>query len=543
MKSECKQCGKVLQTPELRRNKYICPECGKYLRVPARERIRFICDKNFFEEWDEGLFTTNVLKTENYEDEIKSAQEKTGLNEAVVTGRAMVFGREIALGVMDAGFMMGSMGHVVGEKITRLFERATDNKLPVFLFCCSGGARMQEGMVSLMQMAKTSAAVARHSDAGLFYCPILTDPTTGGVTASFASLGDVIIGEPNATIGFAGKRVIRQTIGEELPEGFQTAEFVEKHGLIDGITERKRLRSIILFLIITNRRHEGYSNFSKELKGTFKAFSANRYTKFLTRSMTPWERVRNIRQMSFPTTIQYISEIFDVFVEMKGDRLYKDDRSVIGGIAMLDGQPVTVITIYRGKSASDMAKRHYGMPMPEGYRKALRLMKQAEKFGRPVITFINTLGAFCGVSAEERGQGEAIARNLMEMSKLRVPILTVITGEAGSGGALALAMGNEVWMLENATYSILTPEGYASILWRDSSRAEEAAEKMHITAQELKKLGVIDKIIPEYGGASKDTVKKISDYLKKSIIRFLKRMSKLNENEIIKERFEHYRRI
>lgn len=402
---------------------------------------------------------------------------------------------------------------------------------------------MQEGIISLMQMEKTSAALKRHADAGLFYCSILTDPTTGGVTASFASLGDVIMAEPNATIGFAGKRVIKQTIGEELPDGFQTSEFLQEHGMIDGIVQRKRIRQMIQFLSVTNRKRTGYANFTGETKRIFFPFLADYMHGAFAQEKSAWEKVRDNRGSVRPASVDYIKRIFDIFVELKGDRLYGEDGAVIGGIAALEGQPVTVIADYRGKDIKENIERNFGMPMPEGYRKALRLMKQAEKFNRPVISFVNTQGAYPGVGAEERGQGWAIAQNLFELSALKVPILVIIIGEGGSGGALATAVGDEVWMLENATYSVLSPEGYASILWKDSGRAAEAAEKMHMVSQDLRNLGVIDKIIPEFGGANDKTVEKIAKYMKREIMNFLKRTDKMEVCELLDRRYKKVRKF
>ncbi|MBQ7463559.1 MAG: acetyl-CoA carboxylase, carboxyltransferase subunit beta, partial [Lachnospiraceae bacterium] len=482
----CKCCGRTWDLSDLRRKRFICPECGYYFRIPARERIRTVCDRGTFEEWFGEMTTTNRLNHEGYDEKLEKAKEATGLNEAVITGKGEMFGSPFALAVCDSNFLMGSMGYVVGEKITRMIERATDEKLPVFVFCCSGGARMQEGLISLMQMEKTAAAVARHGQAGLLYCTILTDPTMGGVTASFAMLGDVIAAEPGAEIGFAGKRVIRQTIGEELPHGFQTAEFMEKHGMIDGIVERRVMKKVLFFML--HSHSDRYKTTGAENIREIISKSGANPPLFKSETKSKWEKVRSIRSSDFVPTMTYISKIFDIFIELKGDRKYRDDRSVVGGIALIDGRPVTVITEYRGYDIKEAVERNFGMPMPEGYRKSYRLMKQAEKFNRPIITFINTPGAYCGVGAEERGQGEAIAQNLLLMSTLKVPVLAIIVGEAGSGGALALAVGNEVWMFENAIYSILTPEGFASILWKDASRAEEAAEKMHISAGDLIKL-------------------------------------------------------
>ena len=465
------------------------------------------------------------------------------MKEAVTVGECEIYGEKAVIGICESKFMMGSMGHVVGEKVTRAIEKATELRLPVFLFCCSGGARMQEGIVSLMQMAKTSAAIKRHGEAGLLYATILTDPTTGGVTASFAMLGDVIMAEPGALIGFAGPRVIKQTLGQRLPDGFQTAEFLQEHGFVDGIVRRENLKKTLYFLITTHRCSEGnYADFKKNIDFHFEPTEIVKERSFLTLPRTAWEKVKTVRRVDRPAATDYIPYIFDYVVEAHGDRYYGDDKALVGAVAFLDGQPVTVLADVKGKDFTECARRNYGMPMPEGYRKALRLMKQAEKFHRPIISFVNTPGAFCGVEAEERGQGEAIARNLLEMSALKVPVLCILIGEGGSGGALATAVGNEVWMMENATYSILSPEGFASILWKDADRAREASEVMNITSEDLKRLGVIERIVPEYGGADQSTVEAIGGYLKEHIKEFLQKYTGMTGEQIAEERYERFRK-
>ena len=230
-------------------------------------------------------------------------------------------------------------------------------------------------------------------------------------------------------------------------------------------------------------------------------------------------------------------------MELHGDRAFRDDGAMIGGLALLDGQPVTVIGVQKGRNTKDNITRNFGMPSPEGYRKALRLMKQAEKFNRPIINFIDTPGAFCGIEAEERGQGEAIARNLMEMSDLKVPVLSIVIGEGGSGGALAIGVGNEVWMLENATYSILSPEGFASILWKDSKKAKEAAEIMKITAKDLKSLGIIEQVIEEPYPACEENLEEISENMKTKMREFLQRMDKKTKEELAEDRYERFRKM
>ena len=540
---KCPKCKKMINRDRAAKNKYVCYECGYYFRVKTHNRIRMVADRKSFQPWFEEIEESNPLKYEGYEEKLAEAREKSGVKEAVTVGECEIYGEKAVIGICESKFMMGSMGHVVGEKVTRAIEKATELRLPVFLFCCSGGARMQEGIVSLMQMAKTSAAIKRHGEAGLLYATILTDPTTGGVTASFAMLGDVIMAEPGALIGFAGPRVIKQTLGQRLPDGFQTAEFLQEHGFVDGIVRRENLKKTLYFLITTHRCSEGnYADFKKNFDFDFEPTEIVKERSILTLPRTAWEKVKTVRRVDRPAATDYIPYIFDYVVEAHGDRYYGDDKALVGAVAFLDGQPVTVLADVKGKDFAECARRNYGMPMPEGYRKALRLMKQAEKFNRPIISFVNTPGAFCGVEAEERGQGEAIARNLLEMSALKVPVLCILIGEGGSGGALATAVGNEVWMMENATYSILSPEGFASILWKDADRAREASEVMNITSEDLKRLGVIERIVPEYGGADQSTVEAIGGYLKEHIKEFLQKYTGMTGEQIAEERYERFRK-
>ena len=538
---DCKACGKKVDRAEAIRRLYVCPECGGYFRVNAKNRIKMVADTGSFTSWFDDIEGGNPLGFPGYEEKLHAVQEKTGLKEGVVIGKAQIYGEDTVLGVVDARFLMGSMGHVVGEKIAAAVERATEEKLPVILFCCSGGARMQECIVSLMQMAKTSAALKKHSKAGLLYMPVLTDPTTGGMTASFAMLGDIILAEPKALIGFSGPRVIEQTIGQKLPAGFQRSEFQVEHGFVDRIVERKDLKKTLYDILKLHHKREGFVNLEKNEQLSAAPSELMRERAAKTPLKDAWEKVEMARKVSRISSGEYIEAIFDGFMEMHGDRYFGDDPAILGGVAYLDGQPVTVIGVQKGKDLKDCLKHNYGMPSQEGYRKALRLMKQAEKFNRPVITFVNTSGAFCGMEAEERGQAEAIARNLYEMSALKVPILCMMIGEGGSGGALALSVGNEVWMMENATYSVLSPEGFASILWKDSKRAKEAAGVMKITAHDLHELHIVDKIIPEYGGADSKALDSIARYMKVNIREFLERESGKTGEELAEERYRRFR--
>ena len=532
---KCNKCGGAIIAEDVKKDHYICPKCGGYFRVHARRRIEMITDEGSFEEWDSDLQGGNPLEYKGYEEKLKKLQEKTGLSEAVVTGKAKIDGREAVIGVCDGRFLMASMGEAVGEKIARAVERATKERLPVILFACSGGARMQEGIVSLMQMAKTSAALKRHSDAGLLYISVLTDPTTGGVTASFAMLGDVILAEPKALIGFAGPRVIEQTIGQKLPDGFQRAEFLLEHGFLDAIVERPQMKETLSKILALHEVGEG-TGFNRK-KCDVELTSGSKM------NMTAWQRVELSRRKDRPVGSDYIDALFTDFVEFHGDRYFADDKAIIGGVTRFHGTPVTVIAQAKGRNTKENIERNFGMPQPEGYRKALRLMKQAEKFSRPVICLVDTPGAFCGLEAEERGQGEAIARNIYEMSGLRVPVVSIIIGEGGSGGALAMATSDEVWMLENSIYSILSPEGFASILWKDSSKAKEAAEVMKLTAENLKAQGIVERVFAEPEEYIVQNMDVVIMQMDEAIEEFLMKYKSLSEQELIEHRYERFRNM
>ena len=467
-------------------------------------------------------------------------QEKTKLTEAVVTGKAEINGLETVIGVCDGRFLMSSMGEAVGEKIARAVERATKERLPVILFACSGGARMQEGIISLMQMAKTAAALKRHSDAGLLYISVLTDPTTGGVTASFAMLGDVILAEPKALIGFAGPRVIEQTIGQKLPKGFQRSEFLLEHGFIDRIVAREEQKTVLSEIL---QMHQKADRPRRERTAPCPEKRMEAPAPDKEGGLSAWERVQISRMKDRPVGSDYIQSLFTDFMEFHGDRYFADDKAIIGGIARFHGQPVTVIAQAKGTTTKENIERNFGMPSPDGYRKALRFMKQAEKFGRPVICFVDTPGAFCGLEAEERGQGEAIAKNIYEMSGLKVPVLSIIIGEGGSGGALAMATADEVWMLENSIYSILSPEGFASILWKDSTKAKEAAGVMKLTARDLYKAGVVEKVFSEPSHYTVLNLEEVTGRISEGIEEFLEKYENVPVEELTQRRYERFRRM
>lgn len=538
---KCPGCGGIMFREDFEKTGSVCTQCGLHYRLDSRARLALTVDAGSFEEWDTGMMSENPIGFAGYPEKLGQLRSQTGLKDAVITGMARIGGQACAIGIMDSTFMMGSMGSVVGEKITRLFERARDLKLPVITFAASGGARMQEGIVSLMQMAKTSAAVGRFQDDGLLYISVMTDPTTGGVTASFASLGDIIISEPGTLIGFAGRRVIEGTIAQELPEGFQRAEFLLEHGFLDLIVPRKGLKNMLASLLCLHNPACGPTAAQPAAEaaealpeGAARPSAAKR---------TGSECLDLIRQKNRPVIGDYLPIIFDDVIELHGDRQYRDDAAMWCGIARLGGQPVTVVGHRKGRTLDENTRANFGMPHPEGYRKAMRLMRQADKFGRPVICLIDTSGAFCGVGAEERGQGEAIARNLRDMMQLRVPVIAVVMGEGGSGGALAIGICDELGMLSNALYSVISPRGFASLLWKDASREREAADILQITATDLQRLGICDTVIAEPADGAHTNLPATAAALRGYLLDALRRQSAKTVDRRLSDRYEKFRMI
>lgn len=604
----CHACKLFFDKEEIISEGFTCPACGTLQRLRSDERLALTVDAGSFEEWNAQMADSDPLAFPGYPEKIADQREKSGLEEAVRTGRATIAGLPVAIGVMESGFFMGSMGHVVGEKVAALIDRAIEERLPVVVFCASGGARMQEGLTSLMQMAKVSCAVERLSRAALPFITVLTDPTTGGVTASFAMQGDIILAEPGALIGFAGQRVIRDTIKQELPEGFQTAEFALEHGLIDAIVERSQLRSVLAQLLALHapsdaervvtyhsvmdalqvgagaygtvsvalearmagerlRAEEAASGFLRKVpvvggligRGAGEGAAEEADRRELDRHArrearragiegqaaagSAWESVQIARNVHRPTARRYIDGIVEGFIELHGDRSFADDGAILAGVGWISGHPVTVIAQEKGVNLADRVARNFGCPQPEGYRKSLRLMREAEKFDRPILCLVDTQGAFCGTEAEERGQGNAIADNLVFMAGLRVPVVSVLLGEGGSGGALALAVSNRVAMQEHAVYSVLSPEGFASILWKDGKRAPEAAEVMKMNARAVFEGGIVDAVISEGEGPAHENpdeaVAAVRDYVREAY----KELADLTPDELIAQRQERFARF
>jgi acyl-CoA carboxylase subunit beta len=488
--AHCPSCGASIYLRRLRRHGHVCPECSHHWRLGVDERLAALLDTDSFAEIGTELMSDDPLEfvdTKPYTDRVEAARRRTGAREAVRCGTATVEGQPVVVAALDFRFLGGSIGATTGEKICLAARTALARRTPLLVVCASGGARMQEGALSLMQLARTSQEIARLREAGVACINLNTDPTYGGATASFAMLGDVVIAEPAARIGFAGPDVIAQTIREALPAGFQTAEFLAASGMVDLVVARPAQRGVLGRLLGLLGNPAG-----RLPLGSVPAEVGTPDT-----DEPAWDTVRRARNLQRPTARDYCRAVFDDFLELHGDRLSGDDPAVIGGLARLGGRTVVAIGTQKGHAPGELVDNNFGMPQPAGYHKARRLMALAERLGAPVVTFVDTPGAFPGAEAEQRGQGTAIAECILAMSRLAVPTVAFVTGEGGSGGALSLAVGNRVLLLENAYYSVISPEGCATILWGESAAAPTAAEVLHLTAPQLRSLGVVDAVVAE----------------------------------------------
>ena len=565
--TKCPTCEEMLFNKQLDKQLRVCPNCGHHFRLSAEARIELLADAGTWAERDPGLQSVDVLgfvDLKPYPDRLAAAQAATGMRDAAVWGTASIDGTPVAMCVMDFGFMGGSMGAVVGEKVTRAAEHALEARLPLIVVSASGGARMQEGTLALMQLAKTMAALERLRRAGVPYLSILSDPTTGGVFASYAAVGDVNLAEPNALIGFAGSRVSSGTIAQELPPGFQRSEFLFAHGFIDRVVPRASLRDEVARLLrLIPVRPAASESLAPMLEMDLDRFRPLSFLSSIAEKVADialpdgdstaplaaagdprdvvWARVQLARNLHRPRTLELLGVMADEFVELHGDRLFGDDAAIVAALARIDGRRVVVVGQQKGADTDENIRRNFGMPHPEGYRKAMRVMELAERFGLPVVTFVDVPGAHPGPESEERGIAESIARSIGLMSHLRTPIVTVITGEGGSGGALAIAVADVVIALENAVYSVISPEGCASILWRTPDEAAAAAAAMRMTAAEQQALGVIDIVVPEPRDGAHADHPETARRLKAIILDRLAALEALPLDELVEARYQRYR--
>ena len=533
-RTSCILCDQDLRDSEFYDIFRVCPQCHFHYSMSARERIESLVDTNSFSEFNRTMISLDPLSFsygQSYNSSLFQDQRRTGLTEAVITGTAAIAGTPIMLVVLDFGFMGGTMGCAVGEKVTLALERAVKRGLATVAIVTSGGARIQEGVLSLMQMAKTAAAANRLNEAGLPLITVLANPATGQAYGSFANLADVILAEPGSIVGFSSLRVIKRASDKPLPTGAHSAESHLEHGMLDAVVPRTDLRTIIGVLV--------------DLLGTRYRLASGpggARSNITVSRPEAWTSVQLARHEERPTSTDYLARMLSQFVELHGDRAYADDPTIMSGIGQIAGQTVAVVAQERDTSADAHIRTiAESRTTPEGFRKAQRAMDLAEKFSLPLITLIDTSGPDLSEAAEERGLGNTIATTLAKMSGLSVPTISVVIGQAGSGGALALGVADRALMLEHAIYSAVTPEEAAEVIYQDASRAEEAASSMRLTAHDCLELGIIDQIVAEPPTGAHSDPDEAARILGRALVNELAKLQSRPAKKREKQRYAKYR--
>ena len=531
-RSECIVCALDFREDATYLGYKICPRCRFHYSLSAGERIESLVDPNSFREINRSLISLDPLSfasVKSYNSSIFQDQQRTGLTEAVLTGTASIAGTQVMLIVLDFGFMGGTMGCAVGEKIALTLERATKMELPTVAIITSGGTRIQEGVLSLMQMAKTTVAANRLNQAGLPLITILANPATGQAYGSFANLADIILAEPGAIVGFSSLRVIDRASDLPLPLESHTTESHLKHGMLDAVVQRTELRPVLGVLLDLLGTKYRLSNFSENVG----------YASGVPRPQA-WTSVQMSRHQSRPTAADYMSRIFGQFVELHGDRSYGDDPTVMSGLGQIAGQTVAVIGQQR-VAGSNGSVGSDSRTTPEGFRKAQRAMNLATKFSLPLLTLVDTTGPDLSEAAEERGLGNAIANTMALMSGLESPTISVVIGQAGSGGALAFGVADRVLMLEHAIYTAVSPEEAAEVIYQDASRAEEAATSMRLTARDCLDLGIIDQVVAEPSNGAHSDPDEAARLLHRAIVSELSQLQSMSQKKRDRDRYKKYR--
>lgn len=531
----CLVCGARLEESELYSQYRVCPVCRFHYSMTARERINSLADPGTFREINRSIVSLDPLSFSSrvpYKQRLFQDQRRTGLTEAVVTGTCAIGGSQAMLIVLDFGFMGGSMGCVVGEKVALALEQAAKQKMPAVAVVTSGGARIQEGVLSLMQMAKTCIAASQLNDRGLPFITVLANPATGQAYASFANLADIILAEPGAIVGFSALRDIQEVSGDPLPRGSHTSESHLQHGMLDAVVDRTRIRDTLAILL---------DLLGPQYRLTPKRRAQKQQLEVQRQDSQAWDSVKLARHESRPTATDYISRILANFVELHGDRCYGDDPSIVCGFGQLGGQTVMVIGQERGRGKDSEFRT--GMVTPEGLRKAQRAFKLAAKFDIPLITLIDTPGSYPGLDAEERGLGNALATTMSLMARNPVPSIAVIIGEGGSEGALALAVADRVVMLENAILSVISPEDAADIIYQDEAKADKAAELLKLTSQDCKELGIVDLVIPEPPGGAHLNPEEAARQLRRVLLQELAALQATYKRKMLRDRYAKFRNI
>ena len=543
----CLVCEEDVSEAETYLHHRVCPTCRFHYSLTARERIELLADRGSFRETNRSIssldpltFTARAKKRSKEREQeealngsVPNDQRRTGLTEAVVTGHCTVGGCKTTVAVLDFGFMGGTMGSVVGEKVTLAFEAAGKSGRPVVAIVTGGGIRMQEGVLSLVQMAKTATGVRHLRDKGLPLIVVLANPATGQAYASFANLADIILAEPGALIGLAPMRTLREATKKSLPLDAHTAEAHLNHGLLDDVVDREDLKERLSTIL----RVLGSQRTSRDTNGNGKEEAALAPGDNIT-EVGVAEAEMVVHRIDRPTARDYIRSVIDHFVELKGDRVSGDDRTMVGGLGYLRGNKVVVLGQQREVQLDHEVHHMY----PKGFRKAQRLIQMASSFHLPVVSFIDTRGAHPGLESEEQGIGNAVATTMSMMSEAPVPVVSVIVGEGGGEAALALGLGDSMLMQQ---YAILSPAPLhtSGRSHRDSVRNREAALPLTLSAAECLELGLIDQVVAEPEGGAQEDLLVAAHYLQLAVAKELEKLNKLSSRKLMDRRHKKFRRL
>lgn len=536
---KCESCGKLVYYKDYKENKYICPSCGRAFIMNPKQRFDLLFDDNSWERLPAPSVSDDPLQFTDrvaYAERLTAARAETGCYDAITTADGMIGGVPTTVCVLNGLFMMGSMGRAAGDAIVAAMEHAIAERRAFVMVTSSGGARMQENILSLMQMVRTTAAVNKLHANGIPYIVLLTDPTFGGVTASFAMLGDIHIAEKGARIGFAGRRVIEQNIREKLPTNFQTAEYLYEHGMVDMVVARGDLHDTIakILAVLTKQKRE-----PGQISVTTPAHDSSKKIRGMGENEA-YDKVLLARHENRPHFLDYINGIVSDWTYLAGDRCFAEDAAMASGIGFWRGIPAVIIGQEQGRTIETRQKHRFGMVNPEGYRKAQRMMRLAEKFQLPLISLFDTAGAFAGREGEERGQSQAVASSISVGLSVKTPYVAVNVGQGGSGGAIAIGTGDRVLMLENAIYSVIAPESCASILWRDNKYRATASAAMKLTARDMANMNVIDEIIHEPAGGAHTDWQTTMELLANSVTRHIEDLQQIPASELPARRADKF---
>ena len=516
----------------------VCPFCRFHYTITARERIELLADRGTFKETHKYLSSVAPIsfnRRGRFGELLAQDQNRTGLTEAAVTGRCKIDDDDVMLIVLDFTFMGGTMGSVVGEKVASALEGAAKRGIPAIAVVSGGGVRVQEGVLSLMQMAKTVTAANRLRDDGAPFIVVLANPSTGQAYASFANLADVILAEPKSLIGLSPLRTLREASNIPLPLDAHTAEAHVGHGLLDNVVDREALRTRVSMLlrILRGQKLEMTKQDKAMATGLLQAADG------ACTQVDPWDALSAVRDSERPPASNYFRQMLDPFIELRGDRLNSDDRSIVAGVGYLAGLPVAVIGHQR-RALVEGERYHV---FPDGLRKAQRVIALASRFELPLLTLVDTQGADPGLEAEEQGIGNAIARTLSAMLDVPTPIVSVVIGEGGSEGALALGMADCILMQQYAVYSPISMNHNLAGAFHEPVLDREAADALMLTAHDCVELGIADRVIAEPAGGAHLDPRAAGTALQGGILKELNRLNKMSRGRLLKRRYSKFRRM